>query len=48
MADDVVVVMKFRPEKPGNSVEEKTGTTLGGGVGVTDKAQAEAVSEGRK
>jgi len=23
--------MKFRPEKPGNSVEDKTGTTTGGG-----------------
>ena len=28
MADDSVVVIKFRPMKAGNSVEEKTGTTL--------------------
>ncbi|BCO09103.1 hypothetical protein GF1_14790 [Desulfolithobacter dissulfuricans] len=27
MADDSVVVMKFRPVKPGNSVEDKTGVT---------------------
>ena len=31
VADEPVVVMKFRPEKPGNSVEEKTGMTTGGG-----------------
>ena len=31
VADEPVVVMKFRPMKPGNSVEEKTGTTTGGG-----------------
>jgi hypothetical protein len=31
VADESVVVMKFRPVKPGNSVEEKTGTTTGGG-----------------
>jgi hypothetical protein len=28
MADDSVVVIKFRPVKAGNSVEEKTGMTL--------------------
>jgi len=28
MADDSVVVFKFRPVKAGNSVEEKTGMTL--------------------
>ena len=27
VADDSVVVMKFRPVKAGNSVEDKTGTT---------------------
>jgi hypothetical protein len=27
VADDSVVVMKFRPVKPGNSVEDKTGMT---------------------
>ncbi|MBS97779.1 MAG: hypothetical protein CMI01_03790 [Oceanospirillaceae bacterium] len=31
MADEAVVVMKFRPVKPGNSVEGKTGMTAGGG-----------------
>jgi hypothetical protein len=35
VADEPVVVMKFRPVKPGNSVEEKTGTTTdGGSVGL--------------
>jgi len=27
VADDSVVVLKFRPMKPGNSVEDKTGMT---------------------
>jgi len=27
VADESVVVRKFRPEKPGNRVEEKTGMT---------------------
>jgi len=27
VADESVVVLKFRPVKAGNSVEEKTGTT---------------------
>ena len=48
MADEAVVVLKFRPETPGNSVEENTGTTLSGGFRVTAEAQADAVSEGRK
>jgi hypothetical protein len=30
VADESVVVMKFWPVKPGNSVEEKTGTTADG------------------
>lgn len=35
VADEFVVVMKFRPVKPGNSVEEKTGMTAdGGSVGL--------------
>jgi hypothetical protein len=36
VADESVVVTKSRPEKAGNSLEEKTGTTCGlfaGGVG---------------
>jgi hypothetical protein len=35
---EAVVVTKFRPEKPGNRVEEKTGTTPGGGLGVAAEA----------
>jgi hypothetical protein len=38
VADEAVVVTKFWPEKPGNSVEEKTGTTPSGGFGVTAEA----------
>jgi len=30
VADDSVVVKKFRPLKPGNSVEDKTGMTAAG------------------
>lgn len=30
MADEPVVVLKFRPTKAGNSVEEKTETIMGG------------------
>ncbi len=29
VADESVVVMKFRPEKAGNRVEEKIGMTIG-------------------
>lgn len=32
VADAPVVVMKFRPVKPGNSVEDKTGTMMSGGL----------------
>ena len=32
VADEPVVVMKSRPMKPGNSVEEKTGTMTSGGL----------------
>lgn len=38
VADEAVVVMKFRPEKPGNSVEGKTGMTRGGGSRVSGRA----------
>lgn len=41
VADDSVVVMKFRPMKAGNRLEEKTGTTrrlVGGGRGVPKAA----------
>ena len=31
MADDPVVVLKSRPEKAGNRVEDKTKTIVGGG-----------------
>lgn len=39
MADEPVVVMKSRPEKPGNSVEDKTGMTVSktGGADVSQK-----------
>jgi hypothetical protein len=39
VADDPVVVMKFRPVKAGNSGEEKTGTTgyLLSGAGMSQK-----------
>lgn len=41
VADDSVVVMKFRPEKAGNRREGKTGTTrrlVGGGRGAPKAA----------
>lgn len=31
MTDESVVVLKSRPEKAGNRVEDKTKTTVGGG-----------------
>ena len=39
VADESVVVLKFRPEKPGNSVEDKTGTTcsFSAGAGLSQK-----------
>ncbi len=37
MVDEPVVVLKFRPEKLGNSVEEKTGMTgIGGMLGPAE------------
>jgi hypothetical protein len=32
VADEPVVVMKFRPKKAGNSLEDKTETTVNGGI----------------
>jgi len=39
VADESVVVMKFRPVKPGNSVEDKTGMTcsISAGAGLSQK-----------
>lgn len=48
VAEEAVVVMKFRPVKSGNSMEGKTGTTTGGGS--VDRAGPKALfgCEGRK
>ena len=47
MADDSVVVIKFRPVKASNGVEEKTGTTLYGSYsGVLDQSKALALAKG--
>ena len=43
MADEPVVVMKFWPMKPGNSVEDKTGTTVSGGL--TGSVSSKAIQE---
>ncbi|HDZ48104.1 MAG TPA: hypothetical protein ENI10_02500 [Halomonas sp.] len=48
MADDAVVVRKFRPVKPGNSVEDKTGSTAGGGSVDWARPKALVGCEGRK
>jgi len=48
VADEAVVVRKFRPEKPGNSVEDKTGTTAGGGSADRSGSKALVGCEGRK
>jgi len=48
VADDAVVVRKFRPEMPGNSVEDKTGTTAGGGSADRSGPKALIGCEGRK
>ena len=48
VADEAVVVTKFRPEKPGNSVEVKTGTTAGGGSADRSGSKALVGCEGRK
>ena len=48
VADEAVVVRKFRPEKPGNSVEDKTGMTAGGGSADRSGSKALVGCEGRK
>jgi hypothetical protein len=48
VADEAVIVMKFRPVKPGNSVEDKTGTTAGGGSAGWAGSKALFGREGRK
>jgi hypothetical protein len=48
VADDSVVVMKSRPEKAGNRLEEKTGTTRGVVRGGRQVPKAPTWCEGRK
>ena len=48
VADESVVVMKSRPEKAGNSLEEKTWTTRGQVRGGRQKPKALTWCEGRK
>ena len=48
MADDSVVVKKSRPEKAGNRLEEKTGTTRSVVCGGWCKPKAASECEGRK
>lgn len=48
MADDSVVVKKFRPENAGNRREDKTGTTAGRVRGDDVKPKAHIGCEGRK
>src|SRR5690606_20470430 len=48
VADEAVVVRKFWPVKPGNSVEDKTGTTAGGGSADWARSKALTGCEGRK
>ena len=48
VADDSVVVTKSRPEKAGNSLEEKTGTTCGLVRGERQVSKALTWCEGRK
>jgi len=48
VADEAVVVTKFWPVKPGNSVEDKTGTTTGGGSVGWSGSKALVGCEGRK
>ncbi|RZW19260.1 MAG: hypothetical protein EX260_07890 [Desulfobulbaceae bacterium] len=47
MADESVVVMKFRPVKAGNSVEDKTGMTRHQIVGGRYAPKAVSVAKGR-
>lgn len=48
VADESVVVKKSRPEKAGNRLEEKTGTTRSVVCGGWCKPKAAAECEGRK
>ena len=48
MADDSVVVSKFRPEKPGNRVEDKTGMTCDRVYREHHEPKAMDACEGRK
>jgi len=48
VADESVVVTKSRPEKAGNSLEEKTGTIRGLVRGGCQVPKALALCEGRK
>jgi len=48
VADDSVVVKKSRPEKAGNRLEEKTGTTRSVVCGGWCKPKAASECEGRK
>lgn len=48
MADEPVVVRKSRPMKAGNSVEDKTETTIGGGSVGTQETKSFDVCEGAK
>jgi hypothetical protein len=48
VADESVVVMKSRPEKAGNGLEEKTGTTRGFVRGGRQAPKALTSCEGRK
>jgi len=48
VADEAVVVKKFRPEKPGNSVEDKTGTTAVICTAGRTRSKALYGCEGRK
>lgn len=48
LADEPVVVMKFQPVKPGNSVEDKTGTTNSVGELGSCWSKANMKCEGEK
>lgn len=48
MADESVVVIKFRPMKASNGVEEKTGMTLCLSQRGIGKAKSAGTCEGRK
>ena len=48
VADDSVVVLKSRPLKAGNGVEDKTGTTHGQFMGAVGDAKSVGGCEGMK